>query len=213
MPFFCFFLTTYSMFLHINLDTIRRRHHGAYHELPRENSEYTLGPTLIKLHQEHPFHNIYVLNGPGSFTNLRLGCLIVNTLKDILPETINIFTITKLDFRHTCHLHQAVPQYGVLYIWQRKNAWLYDTATLTYEKKTLAELTQQSDIYREDVTLRESPQKVMIAFSETMCDITFNWKTTSIAFADFPWTETTTISPHYLIQPNISEPKKKMTMT
>jgi tRNA A37 threonylcarbamoyladenosine modification protein TsaB len=164
---------------------------------------------LVQQFQQQPFATIYVLNGPGSFTNLRLGCLVINTLQNLTSENITILSINKPEFRNTCYQHHAIPHRGVLYIGQKKNAWLFDTVTQSHEKKTLEELAQFPDMFREDANLWQTEHKATMHVTTTDCHLTFDNQTTTIALTDFPWTQVQTLTPHYLIQPNISEPKKK----
>ncbi len=196
------------MIIQINLDTITWRHNNQSHTIPREDSEYILGEKLAQLHRATPLWTIYVLNWPGSFTNLRLGSIVINTLAHLSTTPITLYSLSKSDFWHTCFTHDAIGQYGVLYIWQKKNARLFDALAQTHEKKTLVDLYEKADLFYENIGTRESDKKTQLSFDEATCTVTLWNKQTAISLEAFPWSTVDSITPEYVIEPNISAPKK-----
>ncbi|MDP2669722.1 MAG: hypothetical protein Q8O99_01580 [bacterium] len=70
--------------------------------------ERTFAKEIIPLVEGHTPASLLVLNGPGSFTTLRIGCLAVNLLKQYSSHTFVLYTISKLQ------LYQAAYQAGIL---------------------------------------------------------------------------------------------------
>lgn len=106
--------------------------------IPFHSVEEDLTNTLIGLYQQHRPLTIYVLNGPWSFTNLRVGVLVVNMILLLSKWECKVQSIDKLSLYRYAFLQWVLPRYGYVFIWQRKNIWHYDFEQETYEvyKKT-----------------------------------------------------------------------------
>jgi tRNA A37 threonylcarbamoyladenosine modification protein TsaB len=75
----------------------------------------------------------YIITGPGSFTNLRIGTLILNTLQSFAHHALTFYTISKPDLYSYLYLTYDAPLHAVMYIGQKKNVWLYNNSALTHE--------------------------------------------------------------------------------
>jgi len=73
--------------------------------LDRNSIENTLGKALNERYERTPFQEILLLNGPGGFTNLRVGTLTLNLFNKLLasedkssvPPPLQIYSITKFE--------------------------------------------------------------------------------------------------------------------
>jgi len=75
------------MLVNISSDSVGISYDGEYISVPRGGLEIELPQIIIMLyHQKKLDKDIYVVNGPGSFTNLRIGCLVLNMLKSLMRE-------------------------------------------------------------------------------------------------------------------------------
>ena len=72
------------LFMNISSDYVHLLDDQGEHFLPRNGIEDTLGPTLLEYTKSHPVESIFLLNGPGGFTNLRVGTITINTLNTLL---------------------------------------------------------------------------------------------------------------------------------
>lgn len=94
---------------------------------------YTVGRDIDKLLPDYLYHvvhekqhkTLYVLNGPWSFTNTRIGCLAINTLC-FLDSSIHIYHTNKVELYTRLYQDGLLPRYLFLYIGQRKKFWWYD---------------------------------------------------------------------------------------
>ena len=93
--------------------------------IPFSNVEKIFSQKLINYYKQHTSENIYVIVGPGSFTNLRVGILSLQWLQYIAPKSA-FFSTDKLSFFYALYKRSILPRYGIVYFWQRKNLWLVD---------------------------------------------------------------------------------------
>lgn len=93
------------LFINISSDKVHITDAKQEQFLDRNSIESTLGKTLVEWHGKSPFQEILLLNGPGGFTNLRVGTLTLNLLNKLLaseekssvPPPLQIYSITKFD--------------------------------------------------------------------------------------------------------------------
>ena len=89
------------LFVNISSDHVHLLDDQTEHFLERNSIENTLGPILLECSQTHPIETLLLLNGPGGFTNLRVGTLTINTLNTLLEHDTGTFipiaSITKID--------------------------------------------------------------------------------------------------------------------
>lgn len=115
--------------------------------IPYENVEEHLTREVIHLYRTSLPSTIFVLNGPGSFTNLRVGALVANMVRMLSKEACHLQTIDKLTLYRYAYLQWCLPQHIHLFIGQRKNLRYYDLEAETYEvhKKTDPDLIERTD--------------------------------------------------------------------
>lgn len=95
--------------------------------LERNGIEDQLGEVLVKLWKQEHFEKVYLLNGPWGFTNLRVGAICLNLLNALVGNQISFYSFSKIDLFKFEYLEQKnLPQYGIIYIGQRRNIRLWD---------------------------------------------------------------------------------------
>jgi len=116
-----------TIFMNISIDSVIT-YTWNKHEIiiPRDHVERLLWGELIKLHREKWFDNVIVLNGPGGFTNLRVGTLCLNILNTLLENQLDFYDISKIDLYKKAYEKWYLPKYWVMYIWQKRNIRLRD---------------------------------------------------------------------------------------
>lgn len=120
------------LFLDISSDYVKFAHWEQSFSIHRNDVDSKLGIELTKLYRETSFTEAVVLNGPGGFTNLRVGCLCVNFLNSLAENKIDIYSVTKQQVYTYLYEQKILPQNGIIYIGQKKNVRNYDFATQTY---------------------------------------------------------------------------------
>lgn len=119
------------MFINLATENIMLYDNSGTSILPFHDVEVALSDACISSYRSYLPDVIYVLNGPGSFTNLRVGALIVNTLL-LLSHSVVLKSVDKLAL-YGCVVSQwLLPRYGYIFMWQRKNVWYYDFENSTY---------------------------------------------------------------------------------
>lgn len=78
--------------------------------------------------------NILIINGPWSFTNLRIVTLALNTYNMLHDFSYQYISINKIDFYHALYVWWKCKKNCIMYIWQKKNFRLVDCEHKTYHK-------------------------------------------------------------------------------
>lgn len=169
-------------------------------DLSRGQLERNISQTIIDIYNQYKPQNIYIINWPGSFTNLRLGCLAINLLVYMLGQSgqsvPNIFTIDKIS------LYQTLTKPTLIYIGQKANYRLLQNWNFT--KVSLADITPSADIYIDNTSTSGSLSVNNVSFD----NITFDYRDGHICmldqdiswlFAPVLWA----ISPNYMMEPNV----------
>lgn len=87
---------------------------------------YSHLPTKVGLDQGS---RVTVINGPGSFTNLRIATLALNTFNMLHDFSVDFVSIWKIDWYKNILVtsnQSLVTRYCLMYIGQKKNFWVVD---------------------------------------------------------------------------------------
>lgn len=188
--------------------------------IPRGNLEVQLPKTMNELMSKWDFSKkfeIYVINGPWSFTNLRVGCLVCNMIASIYHHTKHIdiwlYDISKLDLFGLLYEKGYLPRYGMIYIWQQKNYWKCDLDMMWWEKVTLADYLHdgtidlsdifEGDYFVDEVWDRTFVNEIWFGWDEDNLTILISGKKVEISMKDIPWIQVEKLIPNYILQPNI----------
>jgi len=182
--------------------------------LERENIENNLWPVLVRLYKELNFKEVFVLNGPGSFTHLRIGALCVNILNSLAAGTIKVYEISKPDLFQYLYDKWIVKQKKMLmYIWQKKNIWEFDFVSKKYEIVSFESLDKASlnDYVLDDVTKEyrssnlwiDDLNVVSLDMKENMLIISQKGAEKSFPVEDLSIKPIVEVQPNYFIEANI----------
>ncbi|GHW02526.1 hypothetical protein AGMMS50249_3120 [candidate division SR1 bacterium] len=114
------------LFIDISSDFVYLSCQGQELFLPRNGIENQLGIDLVQRHKNLSFTQVQVLNGPGGFTNLRVGTLCLNLLNALTDNSLDFYTVSKPDLYQFAYDNGDIPRYGVIYIGQKSNIRLRD---------------------------------------------------------------------------------------
>ena len=120
------------LFLNISTDLVNIEIEKEKIKLERNEIENTIWPTLVKLYNKYKFKEVFLLNGPWGFTNLRVWSLAINLLNTLEKWSIDIYSISKIDFFSYYVNKNILPKKWIIYIWQKQNVRLYDFNTSEY---------------------------------------------------------------------------------
>lgn len=199
------------LFVNISSDQVHILDDQDEHFLERNGIENILWPVLLEYTQSHPVESLFLLNGPGGFTNLRVGTLAINMLNTLLEHDtwtfIPIASITKIDLYSYAHKQGRLPRYGIIYIGQKHNIWRYDFQEHTHQQITLEEIDYSDEPFLDFVHDPYRPTtEDMISFSMESNSIYLLYKGMShkIEIRDLLIPLTMTATPEYLIQPTMN---------
>jgi|GEM_PF-3435254 len=85
------------------------------------------------LYAQKSISKAFVLNGPGSFTNIRIATLALNMYNFLHNGAADYYTIDKLSLYKQLYHKNILPRTGYIYIGQKKNRRKVDLETLGYE--------------------------------------------------------------------------------
>ncbi len=168
--------------------------------------EYTLSERLIELYKELNFEDVFLINGPWWFTNLRIWTLCLNTLNSLNNNKVEITNISKIDlFSHLVEKN-ILPSTWIIYIWQKTNVWEYDFKTQAYNTIKKDEIKHQDNIFLDFVINQEYfsdyNKKVSISYKEKwILQISYLDKTTQIDISEINNNKQTFVTANYFIQP------------
>lgn len=135
---FIFISHDFSMFLHISTDHVICVAWDHIHTLAYDAIERTFGPRMLTMIRTYTPKKLYVLNGPWSFTLLRVCCLCVNILS--ITHPMQLFSCTKWDlFSQLYNAYDTFPEYIALTLGQKKHCQIYHCATKETQKIAFSE--------------------------------------------------------------------------
>lgn len=177
---------------------------------PFEHVEEHLTKTIIEWYRKYLPPVLYVINGPWSFTNLRVGALVANLMGTLSKWSLQLMTIGKVELYRYLFLQGILPEFAYVYFWQRKNFWIMNLQT---DEKQIVSKINFSDIeevqkhYAVDRFLSEDfpffadrNQELQINFIENRIIVSYQWETLDCTDIFLP---VQAIEPIYGVEANI----------
>lgn len=151
---------------------------------------------------------LVIINGPWSFTTIRVCTLSFNLLNSLKNKKYSFLSISKIELYQSLYNSNFLPQYWFIFIWQRKNVWLYDFQNKKYEPYPIDNIKNFDKPYFIDKMFNiDIPKKYMIdfIFENNNIFVSFQDKLFEININNFENDFSDSINPNYLIEPNISQ--------
>lgn len=198
------------MFINISSDRIFFLHWEEKIVLPFWELEKNLSDFLYKSGFSFD-EDVVVLNGPWSFTNIRIGTLALNTYAMLHNFPWLFLSIDKIQFYKTLYIHQKVPRYCLMFIGQKKNYWIVDL-----------EGDFDVEVIKNKVTLSDLEEYVKntlkISSQELFCDeLVWEWKENTENILSDLWVtmyihtnENINFVKNHLLEKNILKPEKML---
>lgn len=171
--------------------------------LERNDIEDTIWPVLVDLYNKYKFTDVFLLNWPGWFTNLRVWTLALNLLNSLQNWAFNIYSISKIDFFKYFVNKNILPNKWIIYIWQKKNVRLYDFTKWNYETIKKDEINYTEDLFfdlvYEDWYFEKSTIK--IDYHNDKIILTYSWNDFETTIQDLDLKAEKIVQAQYFIKP------------
>lgn len=191
------------LFLNISSDQVNIEIQDEKLKLDRDKIENKIWPTLVKLYRKYSFDKIFLLNGPGWFTNLRVWTLAINLLNTLEGWNIDIYSISKIDFFKYFINQTILPNKWIIYIWQRKNVRLYDFEKQKYETIKIDNINKKEDIFFDLVYEKNyfDTETIDIFSKNNNIILKYKWKEFEISLENLDIKAQKMVEANYFIQP------------
>lgn len=204
------FLSICMLFANISGDEVKIYYKSKNISLPNKDIERVLPVKLKELTNNDLPEKILLLNGPGSFTAIRIGTLSFNLWNYINKNQIQLYNITKLDLFTYLHKQNIIPNQWIIYIWQKKNFWEYDCKIQNHkiinDFKLLPDKYRVDDVHTDLLPNLESSKFIRIWMQDAQTlFISYQWKKHKLHRQELDLKPQTQVKPEYLISPNIQK--------
>jgi len=191
------------LFLNISSDQVNIEIQDEKLKLDRDKIENKIWPTLVKLYRKYSFDKIFLLNGPGWFTNLRVWTLAINLLNTLEGWNIDIYSISKIDFFKYFINQNILPNRWIIYIWQRKNVRLYDFEKQKYETIKVDNINKKEDIFFDLVYEKNyfDTETIDIFSKNNNIILKYKWKEFEVSLENLDIKAQKMVEANYFIQP------------
>ncbi|MBB1543800.1 MAG: hypothetical protein HG456_003475 [candidate division SR1 bacterium] len=204
--------------VNISSDQIAIWHLGEMRKLERNGVDREIGKVLVELDREGAFDQCLVINGPGGFTNLRVGSLALNLLKTLKGDQISFFSLSKPELYKMAYDLGLLPRWILMYIGQKNNVWLRDLEEQKMEK--MVKKSEKSDLEQElgelaiDMVYDDSyfslegeekndGNQISYFFDEEKMTLVWKGKSLSFPYADLMKNAVEKLEANYMMDPNV----------
>lgn len=203
------------LFVNISSDYVHLLDDQNEELLPRNGIENTLWSKLLECTQSHPVETLLLLNGPGGFTNLRVGALVLNMMNELLLNDTGTFiplaSITKIDLYSYAYKQWRLPRYGIIYIGQKNNVRKYDFEEETYEQLPREEISSENNNSDEifldwvhDPYWENDEYMISFSMRNNTLYLHYCWDAHEISLMNLRIPLTMSVAPEYLIEPTMN---------
>jgi len=205
------------LFFNISSDQIAIQGKDTNILVPYDDLERKLPEIVWQLNDKETFKKIWVLNGPGGFTILRIGCLALNTMQLALNGKLEFYSCTKLDLYKALVKKWFLPTTGIIFLWQKKNVRWATLNSETEKRETqllpassLEHMMKSGDFFVD--VMYDHPLKEQVDL-EKMISFSFNWdilhvtrqgKSIELSPKELSLTTISYLQPEYMIDPGIN---------
>lgn len=212
-------LVSYSLFINISLENIVLSSDDQYIVIPRGDLEMNLPQALYDYFSKQDKNisdfSVYVLNGPGSFTNLRIGCLCVNMLKELMEiqgKKIHLYHQDKKNLYRILSQKGFLVSTGIMYIGQRKNFWVGDLQSDTMQLKAVDKTNASGFFLGKNFWIDSQGESLNISSAHHLdfrhqeggLQVIWNNQVFAAPREQLGFEEVDKLMPNYILEPNIS---------
>jgi len=200
------------LFVHCSSDQILLCDDSQHIVIPFEDIERTFPVALYAIFDPSVHTDILVINGPGSFTQLRVATVSLNLLNQIQHNTLTFIDIPKIGIYKNLAKKSKLPRRGVVFMGQRKNMRLVDCLWdepdyQMVDSATVLEILWERDYFVDRVDhpvvemLDRSRQISAYGIHQQRPYMVYAWEEIDIDTTDAD--RTSIFSPRYMMDPQI----------
>lgn len=190
----------------ISSDMIRLFVEGNVETFARNGVESVFGPRLVSIYRQSPTDQILVINGPGGFTNLRVGALALSLLNALTGAKIQFYSTTKINLYKYAVDHSDFPSQWAIYLGQKHNVWWYDFTQMISTQVRLESLPVEEDAsYFLDFVSDKSywwihgDMMITIWIEETWLSLLFTGQKSIVPFVELLKVASPVVLPEYFV--------------
>ena len=192
------------LFINISTDEVIINISDKEFFLKRNDVEKELWPMLVDLQKEYGFHDVFLINWPWWFTNLRVGTLCINLLSSLLDYSFQIYNISKIELFKYLYEQEFLPRDGIIYIWQKKNIRHYDFKKETYQQIIRANIPKKKEIFFDQVEELDyfpAENQIILSWKENKLIVKYKQQEKEITLGDLKIQPLSSVQANYFIQP------------
>lgn len=189
------------VFLNISSDRIQCIANGKESILPHGDIEQTVADLLYGESLKGA-NKVLILNGPGSFTHLRIGTLALNMYNFLNQNSLELYTIDKLALYQKLYHRNILPQVGYIYIGQRKNWRKVNLETLSHE--TVQELTDKDAFIDQLFEGEAAENMIRLGWKDDELHIAYKGAEHTLSFAELELEPVKTLEANYMMDANVT---------
>ncbi|MBP6910659.1 hypothetical protein KBC03_03585 [Patescibacteria group bacterium] len=187
------------LFANISTDKIHCIVDGNETIIEHGNLEKTIADFL---YAQKDITNALIINGPGSFTNLRIATLGFNLYNFLHKLTTNFYTIDKLTLYKKLYQRNVIPRTGYIYIGQKRNRRKIDLENMHYEMTQ--DLSDENAFVDEVFEHEQKEGMVRFGWQDENLMITYKNKITELSLSDLELEPIKVLEANYMMEPNVT---------
>lgn len=187
------------LFLNISADKIHCIADGTESFIEHGDLEKTIADFL---YQQKNITKVFVLNGPGSFTNIRIATLALNMYNFLHNGKAEYYSIDKLSLYKKLYQRDILPRLGYIFIGQRKNRRKIDLESMHHE---MVQEFDDNDAFIDQVFDQEREgEMIALAWEDEKLVVTYKWSKYVLSLAELDVKPTKTLEANYMMEPNVT---------
>jgi len=181
--------------------------------VPFDDVQRAFPLVLHDLYMKYDPKIIIVINGPWSFTQLRVACISLNMLRNTIAPNVEFLDISKIDLYKSFMNTGDLPAKGVIFMGQRKKMRVIELSN--EETSVVDEDSVKNDLWEREyfidwmtwehpVTSVLDHQKMIweMIYDEWKIVFQYKWEETSIDPKSI-WNIVSQLEPRYMMEPQI----------
>lgn len=167
--------------------------------------EVQMPKVLLERWREEEFDGCFVLNGPGSFTTLRVVCLSLNVLQFLTGSPLRFWSCSKMELYDFCFKKGLLPAFGFVRIGQKTNRRRVDLQSWAHEKIVFgSDVVDVTNQFVDQMFHLDLPSMLTLHRDGELLHVNRQSHKGTLRIDDLHLNERIEIQPNYLIEPNIS---------